>query len=454
MDDLNEIAMRKTIYILALSMIQMGAFAQVLSLDSCKSLALENNKKLKEAHYEVQAAEQVKKSAFTKHFPRIDAGAVAMKSNKSLLEIDIPEMNLPVYDGNPINLMTPTEFAYFPGMSMDMLDYTNAASITAILPIFAGGRIFYGNQLAELGIEVSDLNLLLTTDEVILNTEYYFWTIMSLKEKNKTLVSYREMLESLEKDANIAENAGLLHKSNGLKIQLELGKIKSKELKLNNGIEMLKMSLAQHIGIPYSENLDFDDQDIEMMTIASLSYAPEVSVLERSEYKMLSKAIDAEVLKKRMVRGEILPQLSMGVQGLYLDVLEKNNTYGLAFATLRIPISDWWGGAHEIKEHNIKIEMAQTRLEESTEMLMLQIEKAYKDLNESVQQIEVSQVSLSQATEHFKVMDDNYKAGLVNTSDLLEARALLQQAHDDLWDDKTNMKIKQAYYLQAIAQLK
>jgi len=255
------------------------------------------------------------------------------------------------------------------------------------------------------------------------------------------------MLESLEKDANIAENAGLLHKSNGLKIQLELGKIKSKELKLNNGIEMLKMSLAQHIGIPYSENLDFDDQDIEMMTIASLSYAPEVSVLERSEYKMLSKAIDAEVLKKRMVRGEILPQLSMGVQGLYLDVLEKNNTYGLAFATLRIPISDWWGGAHEIKEHNIKIEMAQTRLEESTEMLMLQIEKAYKDLNESVQQIEVSQVSLSQATEHFKVMDDNYKAGLVNTSDLLEARALLQQVPVDSWDDNTNMNIKQAYYL-------
>jgi len=139
---------------------------------------------------------------------------------------------------------------------------------------------------------------------------------------------------------------------------------------------------------------------------------------------------------------------------LYLDILEQNNTYGLAFATLTIPISDWWGGAHDIKEHNIKIEMAQNRLEESTEMLMLQIEKTYKDLNESVQQIEVSQVSLAQATEHFKVMEDNHKAGLINTSDLLEARALLQQANDDLWDAKANLKIKQAYYLQAIAQLK
>lgn len=445
--------MQKLIYITLFILMQVSVFAQVLSLDSCKSLALENNKKLKEAHLELAAAEQVKKEAFTHYFPKIDAAGAAMKSSKSFIEIDIPAMNLPVYNGNPATLPAATEFAYFPGMSMELLDYANAASIIAIQPIFAGGRIYYGNQLASLGIEVSDLNILLSTDEIILNTEYYFWSMMSLKEKKQTLFSYREMLTQLKKDAEIAENAGLIHQSDLLKIKLELTKIQAKELQLDNGLAMLHMTLAQHIGIQYSDSLEFITDDLFLET-PSITNAPSQGLVEnRAEYKMLNKAVEAELLQKRMARGDHLPQLAVGVQGLYLDVLENQNTYGLAFATLKIPISSWWGGAHELKEHEIKIDMAKNKLEESTEMMNLQIEKSYKDLNESYQQIEVAQVSVAQAEEHFKVIEDHFKAGLIKTSDLLEARALLQESTDYLWDAKAQFKIKQASYLQAIAQL-
>ena len=137
--------MRKIIYIILFSLMQISLFAQVLSLDSCKTLALENNKKLKEAHLESDAAEQAKKEAFTHYFPKIDAAGLVMKSSKSFIEIYVPAMNLPVYNGNPATLPTATEFAYFPGMSMELLDYANAASITAIQPIFSGGCIYYGH---------------------------------------------------------------------------------------------------------------------------------------------------------------------------------------------------------------------------------------------------------------------------------------------------------------------
>lgn len=445
--------MHKLIYITLFSLMQISLFAQVLSLDSCKILAMENNKKLKEARLESDVAKQVKKEAFTHYFPKIDAAGVAMKSSKSFIEIDIPAMNLPVYNGNPATLPTATEFAYFPGMSMELLDYTNAASITVIQPIFAGGRIYYGNQLASLGIEVSDLNTLLSTDEILLNTELYFWTMMSLKEKKHTLFSYREMLEQLQKEAEIAENTGLIHQSDLLKIKLELSEIQAKELQLDNGLMMLHMTLAQHIGIQYSDSLEFSSEGISF-EIPNISNAPSQDLVEnRAEYKILRKAVEAEVLQKRMARGDHLPQLAIGVQGLYLDVLENQNTYGLAFATLKIPISAWWGGAHELKEHEIKIEMAKNQWEESTEMMNLQIEKAYKDLYESYQQIEVAQVSVAQAEEHFKVIEDHYKAGLTKTSDLLEARALLHKSTDYLWDAKAQFKIKQASYLQTIAQL-
>lgn len=443
--------MKRIIYLIAILMLPIAMSAQVLSLDSCKTLALENNKKLKEAKLEVEASEQVKKSAFTKYFPNISANGLAMKSNKHLLEVDVPEMNLPVYDGNPMSLLNPTEFAYFPGMNLEILDYANAGFVTAVQPVFMGGRIYYGNQLAKLGIEVNELKKNLTTEDVLLDTEYYFWTLISLKEKKKTIASYREMLEQLQKDAQIAQEAGLIQKTDQLKVKLELSKLKSNEIKLDNGIELMGMSMAQHLGIPYTDSLDFQSPAF------SLDYRPETSsknlAEQRIEYQMLQKAIDAEVYRKRMTRGELLPNLSVGVQGLYLDMMEDENTYGLAFATLSIPLSDWWGGAHELKEHQIKIEMAQNKLDETEELLQLQIEKAQKDCLQSWQQILVKKDAVEQAREHFKVMKDQHQEGLIKTSDLLEAQALLQDSTDDLIDAKADFQIKRAQYLKVTGSL-
>lgn len=443
--------MKRIIYLIAILMLPAVLSAQVLSLDSCKSLALENNKKLKEAQLEVEASEQVKKSAFTKYFPSINAAGVAMKSNKHLLEVEVPEMNLPVYDGNPMSLLTPTEFAYFPGMNLEILDYANAGFVTAIQPVFAGGRIYYGNQLAKLGIEVNELKKHLTTEEVLLDTEYYFWSLMSLKEKKSTIVSYREMLEQLQKDAAIASEAGLIQKTDQLKVNLELSKLKSNEIKLDNGIELLSMSLAQHMGIPYTDSLDFE---IPPFALDFQPASSSVNLVEnRTEYQMLQKAIDAEIYQKKMARGEFLPNLAVGVQGLYLDMMEQENTYGLAFATLSIPLTDWWGGAHELKEHQIRIEIAQNQLEETEELLNLQIEKTQKDWLESWQQIAVKEEAVGQAQEHYKVMKDHHKEGLIKTSDFLEAQALLQESTDDLTDAKADFQIKRALYLKAIGQL-
>jgi outer membrane protein TolC len=431
----------------------LSASAQVLSLDACKIFAIENNRQLKEARMQLEASGQVRKNAFTNYFPRVDAGALAFKSNKALLEAEIPEMNLPVYDGNPVNIPNATQFTYFPGMHIEMLDYTNAGFLSAIQPLYMGGKIRNGNKLAALGEEVSGYNLEMTSEEVVVKTESLFWTLTALKEKRKTLLSYEQLLNNLLKDVTVSYDAGLINKSDLLKIKIELSKVEASKLKLDNGLTMLKMSLAQHIGVAYSENFDIEKTPLEVVTPDDLYRNPQEALIDRNEYKMLSKAIDAEVLQKNMVRAEHLPSVAVGVQGLYLDVMEDQNTYGMAFATVSVPISGWWGGTHKMKEHKIKVEMAESNLAEKSELLLLQIEKAYMDMNESYSQILVAESTEEQAEEHLKVTRDNFDAGVIGTSDLLEAQAMRQDAQDAVVDVKTVYMIKQMNYLQAIAQL-
>ena len=401
-----------------------------------------------------EASEQVKKNAFTNYFPKVEAGGVAMKANKGMLKAEIPEMNLPVYDGNPANLPEATRFAYFPGMNVNMLDYTNAGFISAIQPLYMGGRIRNGNRLAELGEEINSYQLELSTDEVLVKTEDYYWTIVALKEKRITLSSYEALLHNLKKDVQVSYEAGLVSRSDLLKVEIELSQVRANKLRLDHGMELLKMILAQHIGVAYSDAFDIEPTVLEADGPESLYQKPYEALIERNEYKMLLKAVDAEILQKNLARGEHLPKVAIGVQGLYLDLLERQNTYGLAFATLAIPISGWWGGSHRMKEHKIKIEAARNDLDEKSELLILQINRPYNDVLESHNQICVAEHTFKQSEAHLKVVRDNFEAGVVGTSDLLEAQAWHRQSADALVDVKTIYRIKQAYYLQAIAKLR
>ena len=160
--------------------------AQNYTLKECKNLALENNLRLKESKLKIDAAEKVKQNAFTNYFPKVSASANLFRSSKGLLEIETPEFNLPVYDGNPQNLEAATQFAYFPSLSIETLDYANTASVTAIQPIYAGGRISTGNKLASLNQDVQQLQYDLNESEVLVKTEEFYWNLAALNEKKKT----------------------------------------------------------------------------------------------------------------------------------------------------------------------------------------------------------------------------------------------------------------------------
>ena len=56
--------------------------------------------------------------------------------------------------------------------------------------------------------------------------------------------------------------------------------------------------------------------------------------------------------------------------------------------------------------------------------------------------------TIKQAEENLRINSDNYKAGIVNVSDMLEAQAMLQQAKDQITDAKASYKVKLVSYLQ------
>jgi outer membrane protein TolC len=436
--------MKRNIIILLLGLVPWSIIAQSFTLESCKQLALENNRKIKDAQLKTYESQEVKKNAVTKYFPKVMGGAIVMKSNDYLLKEKIPAANLPVYDGNPANLQTATQFAYFPGMDLNLFDYANIGYVAAIQPVYMGGRVRYGNSLATKGVEIKQHQLELTKQEVLVTIEEQYWTIVSLKERMKTIDSYYDLLENLLGDIKVSYEAGLAQKTDLLKIELEINELKGKKLQLLNGQEIMTRMICQNMGVEYNELADIVYKELTIDNVTHSEQNSDLAYLKRQEYQILTKAIEAEKLQTKIARGETLPQLTVGLQGLYLDMMETQSTNYLGFATLNIPISDWWGGTHKVKEHKYKIEIAENDLAEKSELIRLQITNADKELVESTEQILIATSSLSHASENFKITKDNYKAGLLNTSELLEAQALFQDAENNLTDALCTNKIKQA----------
>ena len=120
----------------------------------------------------------------------------------------------------------------------------------------------------------------------------------------------------------------------------------------------------------------------------------------------------------------------------------------MVFASVKIPISDWWGASHTLKERKFKEQIARNNSKNNSELLLLQIQKTWNDLDEAYKQIDVASETIKQAEENLRINSENYRGGIVNISDMLEAQTMLQQVRDQHTDAQVNYKVKLVTYLQ------
>lgn len=425
------------------------------SLEQCKKLALQNNVLIKNKKLDVQVSEQVKKAAFTKYFPQVEATALSFRFDKPLIEFNVPGGNLPVYDGNLVNLASATQFAYFPGINLSMFEKGTIGLVTATQPVFAGKRITTGNMLATLGTEVNQIQLASTRDDIAIETEKQYWQIVELDEKMKTLEHYIHMVDTLHKEVNDVFTAGLITRNDLLKVELKQNELQMNRVKLANGINLAKMAFCQYIGVLYNPEISFAD-NLDQDKAPQLIYADHQQALAgRAEYKLLQKSTEAEKYQTRMQRGEYMPQFGVGVGGLYLDVMDdKSTTTAMIFGSIKIPISGWWEASHKLKERHLKEEQNLNMVTDNTEKLLLQMQQARNTLDEAYQQVKLAEASILQAEENLKVNRDNFDAGMINVSDLLEAQALLQSSIDNLTSSRSSYQVAMAKYLQVTGKQK
>ena len=387
------------------------------TLQQLKDSALHNNIAIRNAELSIDAAREQRKEAFTKYFPNVSATGLTFNANRGMAKMEM----------NPSEMMP-------------------------VQPVFVGGQIVNGNKLAKVGEDVSRLQLQLSENEVEETVEQYYWKLVSLQEKTKTLDAVDTLLANIYKDVDVAVRAGVAMRNDLLQVQLRQNDIESQRLKLENGISIVRLLLAQYCGL---NNEQFSVESIEHgdgLSPHAIKQDCDQALLATAEYQLLNKQIEATDLQRKMEIGKNLPTVAVGAGYNYHNLMDNDRTFGMIFATVSVPITDWWGGSHAIKRKKIEHQKAIEQLEDNTQLLQIRMQNAWNGVQESYQQLQLAQRGIEQAEENLRLNRDYYRAGTSRMADLLEAQLLYQQACDKRTDAFADHQIKLLEYRHSVGQ--
>ena len=419
-------------------------------------IELHNNIAIRNAQLGIEAAQQQRKEAFTKYFPSVSAAGVWFNATKDMAKMTVnpgemlsPQAVQDLAEVLPASalaaLATPT--------SITMLRKGVIGTVSAIQPVFAGGQIVNGNRLAKVGEDVSKIQLELSENEVEKTAEQYFWQLASVQEKLKTILAAEQLLGDIHNDVDVAVRAGVAMPNDILQVQLRENEIASQKLKIENAITLVRMLLGQYCGLTHDTAFEIVVPDMnqpENILPTSIEEGQEVKLLP--EYQLLDKQVEAAKLQRKLAVGQNLPSVGVGVGYNYHNLLDNDRSFGLIFATVNIPISDWWGGSHAIKRKKIEVQKAEEQLEDNTQLLQIRMQNAWNGVQESYQQLLLAQRSIEQAQENLRLNRNYYNAGTSKMSDLLQAQLLFQQAQDKRTDAFSDYHNKLLEYKHSIGQ--
>lgn len=421
---------------IAVGIASLGIAAQapadtILSLDQCIDMAVKHNAAIRRGDNTAAAARETSNEAFTKYFPQISASGFGFRSHNYVLQY------------NALDLL-----------NIELIKHGALAGVQALQPIFMGGQIVNGNKLAHVGEAVAELQRKQTEQDVRLTTEQYYWKLASLHATRLTLLQALETLDTVSAQVQVAVEAGVAMRNDLLKVDLKRNDYRADLVDLDNGISLCRMVLSQYIGEDFTRPIDIcaPVPDTVPAYPVALYVNPAETLDKTVDYQLLGENVRAKTLEKRMALGQLLPSVAGGAGWYYHNLLEQGHGFGALELVVKIPITDWWGGAHALKRKSLELDNARIERDDLGQMLQIKMQDKWDDLTAAHRKMQLAGEAIGQADENLRLNRLYYEAGTGTVTDLLEAQTLQRQARDRYTDAYGTYRTAVAAYLNATAR--
>ena len=472
---------------------------RVLSLDSCRNMAIANNKSLLIAKERMQKAHYDRKAAFTNFLPDFSATGTymyfsdeisllndgqksALNHIGSSLQQGLTQAATPIIQHiaqtNPqlaASLQQAIQSGKLDGMSTALNQLGNeltdalrtdtrnvwAGAVTLMQPLYMGGKIRAYHRITKFSEALARTQHDAQLQDLILNTDDAYWTVVSLSYKKKMAESFLDLVNRLDGDVEKMIREGVATKADGLTVKVKVNEAEMLLTKVDNGLALSKMVLCQLCGMDLDTKFTLTDEDRTDLQVSETvpNDAVQRAWTYRPELKSLDWANKIYEDKVRVVRSEMLPSLAL--TGGYLvsnpSLLNgfENKFRGMwnVGIMLSVPVFHWNEGIYKVKAAKSEVNIARLQQTEAQEKIELQVNQSLFKNTEAQKRLALSEKNMEKAEENLRYADKGFKEGVIPVTNVMEAQTAWLSAQSDRIDAQIDLKLSQTYLQKAMGTL-
>lgn len=461
-----------------------AAGSAVYTLEQCRSLALANNKQLMIARQSMDKAHYQNKEAFAAYLPALDFAGGYMYNQKEL-SIFSKDQLLPIKTFNPVtnsydfNLVTnpatgqpiktpdgqyiPSQVALIPKESMTY-DIHNVffGAVTLTQPVYMGGKIVAMNRLTKYAEELAQQMHLSEAENVVYAVDAAYWQVVSLKNKRDLAVAYVNLLDSLDRNVRLMEKQGVATKSDRLSVDVKLNSAQVDLTKVENGLTLSRMALAQVCGLPINAGMCVVDEEVR----AGIVEAPGLSATDidsayvrRHDLRALSLGIDIAGQQKKVALSSMLPNVAL--MGTYsfsnpnmFNGFEKRFSGAFSVGVMvKIPLWHWGGDYAKYRAAAVDETVMRLRLDDAREMVNLQVSQASYKAQEAYKTYHTTLTNLESADENLRTASVGFREGVVTSDDVMAAQTAWLKANSENIDAMIDVRLSNTYLSKVLGTM-
>ena len=455
--------MRKSVLcgVLLLLFGKMVSAQQTLSLQECRDLAVKNNKELRIAEEKIRMADYPMKAALTKYFPQISANGAYMWNQKDLNLLDMGQLSSSLASSLGGLAQLPVVQQTVGAINdLQHLDIQNVwvGNVALVQPVFMGGKIVTYNQITayakELALSMNDQKL----QDLLYKTDETYWQVVSLVNKKKLADAYVELLRKTDEDMAALIAEGVATQADGLSVKVKLNEAEMAQTKVNNGLALSRMLLAQLCGLPLTDTLTLADEQLDNFPVEERTTSVDVNqaFMNRNELKSLDLASKIYKKKERIVLADLLPTVAFSanyfVTNPNLFNGFKNDFAGMfnLGVIVRVPITGWWEGSYKRNAARAETRIRQLEWEDAREKIELQVNQSVYKVNEASKKLAASNRNMENAEENLRSANLGFEEGVIPALNLMAAQTAWFSARSTLIDAQIDMKLTQVYLNKAL----
>ena len=478
-------------FFLLAGMTQSVDAQRLLNLDSCRALALRNNKQMSISRVKQEVAANVRKAARTKYLPHISAlGGYEYTSKEiSILNNDQKEalssIGTNLKDGivskvGPYAQILPPALQQQLGNDLGQMagfldmggqnivnafrtDTRNmfAGAIMLTQPVFMGGAIVAMNKMADAGEQLAANSAEAKRQSTIYEIDQAYWQVVSLRHKQKLAQGYLDLVKKLDDDVQKMIREGVATRSEGLSVSVKVNEAEMTLIKVNDGLTLSKMLLCQLCGIPVNEQIVLAEEETDDLSVVEA--VPQVDVEQaaenRPELKMLQNVVDMGKQATNMLKAGNLPQVLL-TGGYMVSNPNLFNGFEKKFAgvwnvgvLVRVPIWNWGDVAYKVRAAKGATTIASLQRDEIREKIELQVNQSAFRVNEANKKLQMAKVSTERADENLRTANLGFREGVISSTTVMEAQTAWLQAQSQKIDAEIDVKLSQVNLQKAMGTL-